>query len=179
LYLDKTYPEASSQTLFRPGTIGLTAALNAQVDGLFTKYVALADQMRFDPRIVERVQEIFAKRAGGEQVEMSDADREKLMVQFENALGEFVKAYYHVGGTTDYFWLASGTSASQAQSSAREVCGPYLDGDSPAYADLIVGAWLAMMEDCMRPEDWRRARTWQDGFWARLHDALAPLREMV
>lgn len=179
LYLDKTYPTA--RTLIQPGTTGLTAAFNAQVDGLFTKYVLLADQMPFDARIAEKVQDIFVKRMGAttfEHLQMSGEDREKLLVQFERALGEFVKAYYHVGGTTDYFWSQTGTAAAQAQKRGREQVGPYLDVDGPVYADLIVGAWLAMMEASMKPEDWQRMRTWQDGFWARLHDALAPLREI-
>lgn len=179
LYLDRTYP--TSPTLMQPGTTGLTAAFNAQVDGLFTKYVVLADQMPFDARIAEKVKDIFAKRAGAaafEHLQLSGEDREKLFVQFERALGEFVKAYYHVGGTTDYFWSQTGTAAAQAQTRGREQIGPYLDGDGPVYADLIVGAWLAMMEASMKPEDWQRVRTWQDGFWARLHDALAPLREI-
>lgn len=180
LYLDKTYPE--SPTLIQPGTTGLTAAFNAQVDGLFTKFVILADQMPFDPRIKDKIHEIFAKRMGGttsyEQMQLSSEAREQTFVQFENALGEFVKAYYHVGGTTDYFWSATGTSAAQAQRRGREQIGPYLDGDKPAYADLIVGAWLAMLEASMKPEEWQRVRSWQDGFWARLHDALAPLREI-
>lgn len=179
LYLDKTYP--TSPTLIQPGTTGLTAAFNAQVDSLFTKYVVLADQMPFDARIADKIQDIFVKRMGTaayEHMQLSREDREKMFVQFENALGEFVKAYYHTGGTTDYFWSATGTAAAQAQRSDREQVGPYLDGDEPAYADLIVGAWVAMMEASMKPEDWERVRNWQDGFWARLHDALAPLREI-
>ena len=179
LYLDKTYPK--SPALVQPGTTGLTAAFNAQVDGLFTKYVILADQMPFDARIADKIKEIFAKRAGAlgvESLQLSDENREKLLVQFERALSEFVKAYHHVGGTTDYVWLERGTAAEQAQNKGRENIGPYLDGDEPAYADLIVGAWLATMEASMKPEDWQRVRTWQDGFWARLHDALAPLREI-
>lgn len=179
LYLDKTYP--TSPILIHPGTTGLTAAFNAQVDGLFTKYVQLANQMPFNADAAEEIKQIFAKRAGVstfEDLQLSEADREKLFVRFERALGEFVKAYYHVGGTTDYFWSETGTALAQAQMRNRESIGPYLEGDTPVYADFIVGAWLAMMEVCMESEDWRRVRGWQDGFWGRLHDALAPLREI-
>lgn len=179
LYLDRTY--SKSATLIQLGTIGLTAALNAQVDGLFTKYVRLADRMPFDEHTAEKIKDIFVKRAGVtayEDLQLSGQDREKLFVQFERALGEFVKAYYHVGGTTDYFWSETGTAPAQAQTRNREQIGPYLDGDTPVYADLIVGAWLAMMEVCMKPEDWQRVRRWHDGLWARLHDALAPLRQI-
>ena len=174
LYLDKTYP--TSPTLIQPGTTGLTAAFNAQVDGLFTKYVILADQMPFDVRIADKVKDIFAKRAsamGIKDLRMSDEAREALFVRFEKALGEFVKAYYHVGGTTDYFWAQTGT-----QIKGTEQVGPYLEGDTPTYADFIVGAWLAAMEASMKPVDWERVKSWQNGFWGRLHDALAPLREI-
>ncbi|KAK5945566.1 hypothetical protein PMZ80_002771 [Knufia obscura] len=179
LYLDRTYTD--SPRLVHPGTTGLTAAFNAQVDGLFTKYVALADQMPHDARVAEKVNDMIAKRFGAtayEDFKLSGEAREKMFVQFENALGEFVKAYYHVGGTTDYFWSETGTAVAQAQNRGREESGPYLEGDELMYADLIVGAWLAMLEASMKPEDWQRVRTWQDGFWARLHDALAPLREI-
>lgn len=177
LYLDKTYPDA--RRLIQPGATGLTAAFNAQVDGLFTKYVILADQMCFDPSVAAKCFEIFAKRAEIMKVKTLQLDaesREKLFVQFENALGEFVKCYYHVGGTTDYFWSETGTSKAQAQHSNRQQVGPYLDGEEPSYPDLIVGAWVAMLSESMKPEDWQRVRKFQGGFWGRLHDALAPLR---
>lgn len=180
IYLDKTYPDGP--TLIKPGTTGLTAAFNAQVDALFTKYVMLCDQMPFDPDMAVKVDAIFAKRAESmdatvvaEHTSMQ-LPREELFVQFDKALGQFVKCYYHVGGTTDYFWSENGTAKAQAQRSERQKVGPFLDGDEPVYADLIVGAWLAMMSEGMKLEDWQRVRTFQDGFWGRLHDALAPLR---
>ena len=181
LYLDKTYPD--SPRLIHPGTTGLTAAFNAQVDGLFTKYITLPDQMALDERLTEQAKKIFAERMGTDPYAQSNPptaeDREKTWTQFENAMGELVKAYYHVGGTTDYFWSATGTAPAQAQSRGREQVGPYLDGDDePAYADLIVGAWLAMLWKCMKPQDWQRVRGMQGGIWGRLHDTLEPLREI-
>lgn len=179
LYLDKTYPD--TPRLIHPGTTGLTAAFNAQVDGLFTRHVLLADTMPFDPAKAHEIEQIFARRMGVTTLPkstMSPADREKLLVSFENALGEFVKAYYHTGGTTDYFWSPTGTAREQAQLGGREEAGPWLDGEEPTYADLIVGGWLAMMERSMKPDEWDRLRGWQGGFWGRVHDALAPLREI-
>lgn len=179
LYLDKTYSDAPR--LIQPGTTGLTAAFNAHVDGLFTRHVLLATQQPFDPAVAPKIYEIFAKRMGCTTLPTMDTSpeaHEKLMISFENELGEFVKAYYHTGGTTDYFWSPSGTAVGQAQMKGREQAGSWLDGNEPVYADLIVGAWLAMMEQSMKPEDWGRLRTWQGGFWARVHDALQPLREI-
>ena len=174
LYLDKAYPTALP--LFRPNTVGLTAAFNAQVDGLFTKYVILADSMPFDPDYKDEIMGIFIDRAktmGVANMQLSAEMREATFVAFEKALGEFMKAYYHVGGTTDYFWQQSGTQISEVESA-----GPWLDGEGPVYADLIVGAWLAMCNSSMKKEDWERVAGWHNGFWARLHDALAPWREM-
>jgi glutathione S-transferase len=187
LYLDKTYPSSGSQ-LFRPGTVGLTAALNARVDELFTKYVALNEIMPFPEESKERIYGIFAARAGLKSLDemaMSAEAREALFVNFENALGEFAKAYRHVGGTTDTVWSATGTAAAQAQKGGREVVGPWLDGEEPVYADLVVGAWLAMAAECMPVHDWERVRGWHGGLWGgpgglwgRVHDALEPLRKM-
>jgi glutathione S-transferase len=181
LYLDRTYPESGSR-LFRPGTVGLTASLNARVDELFTKYVALSEKMPFPEESKERIYGIFAARFGLADLEsmaLSAEAREALFVAFENALGEFAKAYRHVGGTTDTVWRAGGTAAAQAQKGGREEVGPWLDGDEPVYADLVVGAWLAMMARCMAEEDWERVRGWQGGLWGRVHDALRGLREML
>jgi glutathione S-transferase len=58
------------------------------------------------------------------------------------------------------------------------VIGPWLDGEEPVYADLVVGAWLAMAAECMPVHDWERVRGWHGGLWGRVHDALEPLRKM-
>jgi len=179
LYLDRTYPQ--HPPLFRPGTIGLVAALNNRVDDLFTKYVALSDIMPFPETSKETINGIFAARFGLTNLEdmaLSASAREALFVGFENALGEFAKAYAHTGGTTDTVWSATGTAKAQKQKQGREEVGPWLDGDEPVYADFIVGGWLAMAATCMPPRDWERVRAWHGGLWGRVHDALEPLREM-
>jgi len=179
LHLDKTYPTAPQ--LFRPGTVGLTAAFNNRVDELFTKHVALSSVMPFPETSQERINSMFAARFGLtnlDEMALSAEAREALFVSFENALGEFAKAYRHTGGTTDTVWRATGTATAQAQKQGREEVGPYLDGEEPAYADFIVGAWLNMAAVCMSAEDWERVRSWHGGLWGRIHDALGPLREM-
>jgi len=175
LYLDQTYSDGPS--LFRPLSTGLSAAWNANVDTIFTKYIILGDQMPFDPRVQDAVNAIFAKRAAGMNVatlQLSPEQREGLFVGFEAALGELAKAYHHTGGTTDHFWRTGGTDKTQSQTAppGRECGGPFLDGDQPAYADFIIGAWLKALESSMKPEDWHRVRQWQGGLWGRLMDAL-------
>ena len=179
LYLDATYPQAPP--LFRPGTIGLTAALNNRVDALFTAHVALSDNMPFPEASKDRINAIFASRFGLSDLSalaLTTEAREKMLVDFEHALAEFAKAYRHSGGTTDGVWSAAGTAEAQAQKAGREEVGPWLDGESPVYADFVVGAWLAMTAECMSREEWERVRGWQGGLWGRVHDALEPLREM-
>ena len=174
LYLDRTYPDAPM--LFLPGTIGLTAAFNAQVDTLFTKFTGLCGAMPFDPQIADAIWEIFAKRFGvksPDELAMKEEEREPTLVAFEAALGELSKAYRHTGGTTDHFLRATGTAAEMAQRGKSEQdVGPWLDGERPVYSDVIVGAWLKMMETSMRQEEWQRVRTWQGGLWGRIVDAL-------
>ena len=48
--------------------------------------------------------------------------------------------------------------------------GPFLEGKTPMYADLIVGGWLAMMKETL-PE-WDTLQKWHGGLWGDLHKAL-------
>lgn len=183
LHLDRrSQSPGGSPKLFRPGTVGLTAAFNSRVDALFTKYVALSSHMPFPEASLSKIQSIFAARFGLKDMtalKPSAEAREAMFVEFEHALAELAKAYRHVGGTTDGVWRAGGTAEGQAQRDGRTGdVGPWLDGDEPAYADFIVGGWLAMMAICMEEKDWERVRGWQGGIWGRVHDALEPWRRM-
>lgn len=177
-YLDEAYPSADS-TLIRQYTTGLTAAFNAHIDGIFTKYAILCSKMPFDPSVADKVKEIFASRAGAMAVDLQidDAKLEGMMVAFEASLGELAKAYRHTGGTTDYFWRQGGTDEKQKQR-GREQVGPWLDGDTPCYSDFIVGAWLKMFEASMTKQNWERVRGWQGGLWGRIVDGLGKWSEM-
>ena len=179
LYLDRNYPAPSYPTLICPQNIGLTAALNAYVDGLFTKYAALCDDMPIDPRIADKVNAIFARRFGVQSPEdmpqLKGEAREQMLAAFEATLGELSKAYRHTGGTTDWVWRATGTESTQAQRpppGREKQVGPYLDGDQPCYSDCIVGAWLKFMEASLPPDEWARVRTWQGGLWGAVVDGL-------
>lgn len=129
----------------------------------------------------EEIKQLFCRRWGVdsfEQLKISNEERDKLMVSFERALGELIKAYRHVGGTTDSFIRPEGTGEAEKQISQRQDGWLWLDGKEPVYADFIVGAWLSMCSSSMRPQDWEKLRSWQSGFWGKLHDALEPWREM-
>ena len=177
LYLDHQYPNGPQ--LFRPRTTGLTAAFNARVDGIFTRFAGLCTQMPFDPAVLAAVGAMFAKRLDG--IKAQQAQNSQLqqgsMAEFEAALGELAKGYRHTGGTTDYFWRTGGTDTEQAQRPpADHRAGPFLDSDesssSPLYADLIVGAWLKMFQISMPAEDWKKVGEWHDGLWGRIVEAL-------
>ena len=177
LYLDREYPDQPQ--LFRPSTTGLTAAFNARVDGIFTRFAGLCTQMPFDPAVLAAVGAMFAKRLDG--IKAQQAHNSQLqqgsMADFEAALGELAKAYRHTGGTTDYFWRSGGTDVGQAQRPpVGHQTGPFLDGDeqgdAPVYADLIVGAWLKMFQISMPAEDWKKVSGWHDGLWGRIVEAL-------
>jgi glutathione S-transferase len=171
VYLDNAYSDAPK--LFRPNTIGLTAAFNAQIDTLFTPFSALCSKMPF--REPEPALDVFVKRLGvscWDDLQLSEEQKKAIWVTMENGLGELAKAYSHMGGTTDHFLRPSGTAKEQAQKAGRREAGPFLDGDGPAYADFIVGAWLKMLQMSMEPDDWERVRGMQDGLWGRVVDAL-------
>ena len=178
LYLDRTYNGENTPTLIPQGTTGLNAAFNAYVDGLFTKYSVLGDAMPYDPRIADKIQSIFAKRFGVENLEalqLKGEAREQMLVAFEATLSELAKAYRHTGGTTDWVWRATGTESQLAQKPppGREVqVGPFLDGEMPSYSDCIVCAWLKMMEACMPPNEWARVRAWHGGLWETVVDGM-------
>lgn len=177
LYLDRQYP--GTIPLFRPSTIGLTAAFNAQVDTVFTKFVGLCDQMP----ITDTDKAVFVQRAGAskwEDLKMEEDERPKMFEEFEAALGELAKAYNHTGGTTDHTWRPGGTDTAQKQRPPPELkqAGPFLDGDEPVYSDFIVGAWLQMVNASMRVRDWERLCTWQGGLWGKVFHGLEEWSEI-
>ncbi|KAG6905980.1 hypothetical protein DXG01_016474 [Tephrocybe rancida] len=172
LYLDSAYPDGP--TLFRPFTTGLTAAFNARVDGVFTRFAGLCTQMPFDPEFVGAIQAMFAKRLGGiaamSSQQPANERPDTSLVAMEAAMGELAKAYRHTGGTAE--------SQAQRPPPGHETSGPFLDGDEPVYADLALAAWLKMFEISMPPEEWQQVRSWHGGLWGRIVDALEKWSEI-
>lgn len=151
LYLDQTYPSREGEpVLFPPSTVALHRQFNLHVDKLFTNFVVLAvPGIPFNPETEETAKAEFCRRAGKKSWDELDVDadtRAALLKDFEAALGELLKLY------------------------VKRDEGPFLEGQVPIYADIIVGGWLAMMSVTL-PE-WEELRLWQDGFWGQLHDAL-------
>jgi glutathione S-transferase len=128
------------------------ARFNWHVDATFTAYVVLVGQyMPFNPHEADAVRALFAKRAhvsSWDVLSVQGEAREQLKVAFKEAL------------------------TSLAQLFMVHKTGPYLEGKDANYADLIVGGWLNMFSATMPEEEWKDFRTWHNGVFAQLHDAL-------
>ncbi|KAH7400717.1 hypothetical protein DE146DRAFT_611102 [Phaeosphaeria sp. MPI-PUGE-AT-0046c] len=128
------------------------AKFNVHVDTTFTCYVGLVSyNLPFNPEKAEETRTLFIKRAhlkSWDDLAVEGEAREQLMAAFNKALTSLAELYM------------------------VNKSGPYLEGEVPNYADLIVGGWLNMFYMTMRKEEWEQVRTWHGGVFARLHDVL-------
>lgn len=180
VYLQKTYPSSGAGDLFPPQTlddlflqdivlliplseIGETefpeyAKFNRNVDAAFTAHVQLTVQgFPFDPATAEASKAEFVRRAGVTRFEdfaLVGEAREKTMESFRNMLGGLGKLFL------------------------RDTSGPFLLGTRASYADMIIGAWLRMFHGTLPESDWEQVRSWHEGIFGRLHDALEPYAEV-
>jgi glutathione S-transferase len=128
------------------------AKFNLHVDATFSAYVILAAQnMPFKPETMEATKALFIDRMHLKSWDDLSVDGEA-REQLKGALKEALKSL------ADLFMVH------------KE--GPYLEGKRANYADLIVGGWLNYMLICLRAEERTELRTWHDGVFGRLHDAL-------
>ncbi|KAL8914327.1 MAG: hypothetical protein Q9171_001047 [Xanthocarpia ochracea] len=146
--------DGGGRPLFPPNTLALHRTFNAHVDNLFSMNGALLAvlYMPFDPATAEATKADMARRVGAPrwedlEVPLGCEQRKKIVAGFEAALGS---------GLAPWF--------------IRRDEGPFLEGNTPMYADLIIGGWLQMMKNCL-PE-WEELKGWHEGLWGRLHDAL-------
>lgn len=128
------------------------ARFNWHVDATFTHHVGLvAYYMPFNQETAEASKAVFLGRAkldSWEQFNIQGEMRDQIKASFKESL----------------------TSLAQLYRVHNE--GPYLEGKEANYADLIVGGWLNMLHECFPVEELEDFRTWHDGIFARLHDAL-------
>lgn len=156
-YLEKTYPDGPA--LFPPScsSRGLNAAFNAQVDAIFTQHVMLCVHgMPFNPATAEISKATFLQRAGKtswDEMAVRGEERTKILESFRSALDVLAKAYRHSEG-------------------------PFLEGSTASYADLIVGSWLAFFKASVDAKEWEEIQTWHDGLWGNLHQALGKYAEV-
>lgn len=128
------------------------ARFNLHVDTTFTAHVGLVGEyMPLNPSTKEATEIMMAKRAGlrsWDDVRLRGEARAKMMKSFKESLSSLAA-----------FFLVHND-------------GPYLEGATANYADIIVGGWLNMLAICMPADEWEEFRTWHDGVFGRLHDAL-------
>ena len=153
-------PNGGRPLLFPPNSLALHRTFNAYVDELFSINGALLAgyYMPLDPATAEATRAEHARRAGvsrWEDLELPQGseERKKKLAAFEAALGSGLAAWF-----------------------VRRDEGPFLEGRTPMYADLIVGGWLQMMRNAL-PE-WEELRGWHGGLWGRLYDALEEWAEV-
>ncbi|KAF9920749.1 hypothetical protein FBU30_009341 [Linnemannia zychae] len=180
VYLQKAYPDSGSGDLFPPQKLdfefpydlALFAPLsersddelaeytmfNTNVDAAFSAHVQLmVHGLPFDSTIEDVARAEFVRRAGvasWDDLTVRGEEREKLKKSFCNTLA----------GLADLF--------------KREPSGPFLLGMQPSYADFIVGGWVRMMQVTLPKAEWEEARTWHDGVFGKLHDALQVYAEV-
>ena len=114
--------------------------------------------MPFDPKTAEVTKAEMVRRVGVShwedlEIPQGSEERKNKLAAFEAALGSGLAGWF-----------------------VRRDEGPFLEGRTPMYADLIIGGWLQMMRNCL-PE-WKELREWHGGCWGRLHDALEEWAEV-
>lgn len=178
VYLQNKYPNSGAGDLFPPQKIDYVfaqdppilvplsdcpesgfpeyAKFNVNVDAAFSSHLQLTVQtFPFDPATAEISKAEFVRRAGAdasvtcwEDFAVVGEEREKVKDSFRNTLGGLAKLFL------------------------RDTSGPFLLGTRASYADLIVGGWLRMMRATLPESDWEEMRSWHEGVFGRLHDAL-------
>ncbi|TID22789.1 glutathione s-transferase protein [Venturia nashicola] len=128
------------------------AGFNLHIDATFSAYVILfAYFLPFNPDTAAAAKGLMMKRAhlnSWEDLNMQGEARERLKAGFKEALTSLAHLFM------------------------VHESGPYLEGTQANYADLIVGGWLNMLSVVMPVDEWMEFRTWHNGVFARLHDAL-------
>lgn len=126
------------------------------MDTLFTQRVVLfIHGIPLNPVTANFSKATFCERAGvddWERLTVRGEERVKMLEDFKKALGELAELYN------------------------RNTKGPFLEGPTPSYADLIVGAWLSFVKATSK--EWEDIQTWHDGIFGKLHQALEKYAEV-
>ncbi|KAG5973792.1 hypothetical protein E4U55_000274 [Claviceps digitariae] len=129
------------------------ARFNNRIDALFTSHVALgAYTMPLDPATADLTKAEFMRRAGlssWEDFKLVGEPRHAMITSLRDTLGRTLVGLFQ-----------------------RDDTGPFILGARPSYADLVVGAWLRMLQRTLPPGEWHEMKAWHGGVFGRLHDAL-------
>ncbi|KAJ7254967.1 hypothetical protein B0H12DRAFT_1114349 [Mycena haematopus] len=133
------------------------AHFNTHVDATFTTFVGLTVQnmaRAFPPASAARTKALFAQRAG---VSAWDDLTGGAIADAEKRAGLFRAFETGVAGLAGLY-------------AQKE--GPFLEGQTPSYADFVVGGWLKEFNRFLEKEEWAEFCTWHGGVFGRLHEAL-------
>lgn len=130
---------------------------NVQVDNVFTSHtILMANQIPFHPDTAEESRAEFVRRAGlksWDDFTIEAEARQKVLGSFKTALGDLAQLFTKTEGI-------------------------FLLGDKANYADLIVGGWLRMCKVTLPKEEWEDMKTWHNGVFGKLNDALDQYADM-
>ncbi|KXX76310.1 hypothetical protein MMYC01_205323 [Madurella mycetomatis] len=172
-YLQNTFPDAGAGDLFPPqqlnfvcpGSLGYVplsernddvhadyAQFNSNVDMAFTLHAQLMGHgMRWDPAYEDAIKAEFMRRAGvtsWDDLGIHGEARDKLKASLRDTLRDLAAMFQ------------------------RDTAGPFMLGNQPSYADIIVGGWLRMMSKTLPEGEWNEVQTWYDGVFGALHATL-------
>ncbi|KAJ5995283.1 hypothetical protein N7481_002260 [Penicillium waksmanii] len=173
VYLQKTYPDSGAGDLFPQQKLDYTfkndtipvplsdipqsgfpeyARFNVHVDALFSAFAQLTVAcFPFDPATAEISKAEMARRVGvpsWDVFALNGEAREKTKDGFRAALDELGKLFL------------------------EDASGPFILGSRVTHADFIVGGWLHMYNACLADDEWQELRSWYDGLFGKLYDAL-------
>lgn len=182
VYLQQTYPDSGAGDLFPaqkidyvfkpndPIPIPLSdtrdgdqeyARFNVHVDAAFSAHVQLTVQtFPFDPATAEISKAEMVRRAGvpgvtrWEDFAVYGEEREKKKESFRTALGDLGQLFL------------------------KDTSGPFILGSRVTYADLIVGGWLRMLRAALPASEFEEVKSWHNGLFGQLHDALEVYAEV-
>ncbi|KAJ7697768.1 hypothetical protein B0H14DRAFT_2418075, partial [Mycena olivaceomarginata] len=132
------------------------AHFNTYVDATFSAYVGLTvpNMARaFPPASAACTKALFAQRVGAPA--------------WDDMIGAFADAEKRAGIFRAFDMGIAGLARLYVQKE-----GPFLEGQTPSYADLIVGGWLKNSSQFLEQEEWAEFCTWHGGVFGRLHEVL-------
>ncbi|KAF5318027.1 hypothetical protein D9619_012146 [Psilocybe cf. subviscida] len=157
LYLDKTYPD--TPRLLPKGTIALQRAFTDSLPGLFAPgalFNVEGIHKTISPGGLARYEQLLVERAG--------KPLEELIPKGDDAVSGWAK-YQESLEKLDAWYATSD--------------GPFLAGDTPVWADFIVGAMFIAHRGIFGKEHdarWKELAGWHNGRWGRLVELLEERR---
>ncbi|KAH7098775.1 hypothetical protein BKA62DRAFT_711830, partial [Auriculariales sp. MPI-PUGE-AT-0066] len=72
-----------------------------------------------------------------------------------------------------------GRAAKAFKETQQDGHSPWLTGETPVYADLVLLAWITTLKQTATEEEWAGVLEWDDGLWKALWEAGGPFRVKI